>query len=251
MPGPIEVRDAIRRCAAGDRRPVKAVTFMQKYGSASRPVVVTCDDGSVYVIKGAHNMRTLVSEHVVGRLGQLMDAPVGEVCFGEITDEFKAIEPQLGDVAAGIGHATRWVPNCSDRAGIDQMHHAYNRQRFARLQVLYSWALAGDHQLIYSKVDPFVVYSVDHGHFLHGTTGWSAASLRQVGPVMLDPFFTMCGLPDTALHDAKEALERVTEEEIHDITLGPPGAWGVTADDRAALKEYLLARRLALAALLP
>ena len=246
-----EIRERISACAAGNRRTLKAMTFIQKFGSASRPVIATCDDGAIYVIKGAHNGRTLVTEHVVGRLGELMGAPVGEVAFAEITDELRQVEPQLADVSAGLGHATRWVPDCTDKLGVDHMDKSYNRQRFALLQVLYSWALAGDHQLIYSKSDPFLVLSVDHGHFLNGSTGWSAASLRGCGPPALDPYFAMCGLPASALVIARAALAAITDSEIRLVAGGPPDAWGTTPDDRAAIAEYFIRRRDQLVAILP
>jgi hypothetical protein len=163
----------------------------------------------------------------------------------------KAIEPQLTDIGAGICHATLWVPNCTDRQALDHMDKSYNRERFARLQVLYSWALAGDHQLIYAKSDPFLVYSVDHGHFLNGGTGWTAGSLRQIGPVSLDRYFSACGLPEAALASAARRLEQITDDDIRTVAAGPPDEWAVTADDRAALVEYFMIRRDKLLEFLP
>ena len=69
-----------------------------------------CDDERDYVLKGSQNGRKLVADHVVGRLGQLLGAPVGDTSFATIPDELIAIEPQLADVGAGICHATLWVP---------------------------------------------------------------------------------------------------------------------------------------------
>jgi hypothetical protein len=246
-----EVRRVIRECAGGQRNPVKAVTFRQKYGSASKPVLMRCDDNRDYVLKGSHNGRRLVADHFVGRLGQLMGAPVGQIVFGFIPSELIALEPQLADVGAGICHATLWVPDCTDRQGIDHMNQPYNRDRFALLQVLYSLALASDHQLIYAKSAPFLVHSVDHGHFLNGGTGWTADTLRQIGPVTVDPYFRACGLPDAALAAAKPRLAEITDDDLRMIAAGLPDEWKVTAEDRSALVEYFVARRDRLLALLP
>ena len=131
------------------------------------------------------------------------------------------------------------------------MNREYNRDRFARLQVLYSWVLAGDHQLIYAKTEPLLVYSVDHGHFFNGSTGWTPDSLRQIGPVVLDGYFSACGLSEAALVEAKSALSQITDEDIGLVALGPPDEWGITADDRAAITEYLISRRDRLLTLLP
>jgi len=187
----------------------------------------------------------------VGRLGQLLGAAVGQSRFASIRPELKAIELQLSDVSAGICHATNWVPNCTDKQGVEHMDKQYNRQRFATLQVLYSWVLAGDHQLIYAKSDPFLVHSVDHGHFFHGSTGWTPDSLRQVGPVVLDPYFAPCGLPSSELANAKLQLAQVTREDIQMVAAGLPEEWQVTGDDRAAIVEYLVVRRDRLLVLLP
>jgi len=246
-----QIRQILRDCGAGNRRPVTAVTFRQKFPSASRPILVRCDDDGDYVLKGSHNGRSLVADHVVGRLGQLLGAPVGQVGFGVIPAELKAIEPQLSDVGTGLCHATRWVPNCSDKQGLDHVDKLYNRERFVLLRLLYSWTIANDHQLIYAKSEPFLVYSVDHGHFLNGSTGWTPASLREIGPVTLDPYFSGCGLPDSAFAGVKTQLAQVTNDDLRMIAAGPPDEWGVTHDDRIAITEYLVARRDRLLTLLP
>jgi hypothetical protein len=210
-----------------------------------------CDDGLEYVLKGSHNGRTLIAEHVVARLGQLISAPVGHVSFAVIAPELKAAEPQLADVGTGICHATEWVPDCTDAMGIDHMDKSYNRDRFALLQVLYSWAHAENQQLIYAKIDPHLVHSVDHGHFLTGSTGWTAPVLKQIGNVVLDPFFTPCGLPQSAMAAAKQNLSQVTDDDIRMVTQGPPDEWGVQPGDREALAEYFTVRRDRVLALLP
>lgn len=251
MPTIEQVREEIRAAARGDRHPVVAETFLQKWPSASRPVLCSCSDKSTRVIKGAHNGRQLVPDHVVGRLGQLIEAPVGITGFAVIPEELKGIEPQLSDVGPGIGHSTIWLPDCTDRQAVDHMNKEYNRERFARLQVLYSWAFAGDHQLIYAKTEPLLVYSVDHGHFFHGSTGWTPALLRQIGPVVLDQYFSACGLQVSALADATAALSRITDRDIELVAMGPPDEWGITIDDRTALTEYLVSRRDELLKLVP
>lgn len=184
MPTIEQVREEIRAAARGDRRPGVAETFLQKWGSASRPVLCSCSDNTKRVIKGVHNGRQLVPDHVVGRLGQLLGAPVGDVGFAIIPDELKRMEPQLHDVGAGLGHSTIWVPNCSDKQKIGHMNVSENRERFARLLVLYSWVRSDDSQCIYAESEPRLVYSVDHGHFFLGSTNWSLATLQDIGSVV-------------------------------------------------------------------
>lgn len=84
MPTIEEIRTAISDAAAGQRTVIVAQTYLQRWPSASQPVLVSGDDGRTYVVKGSQNKRMIVAEHVVGRLGQLLGAPVGEVAFANI-----------------------------------------------------------------------------------------------------------------------------------------------------------------------
>jgi hypothetical protein len=251
MPTIEQVRAILRADARGERTVVSAQTFHQKWPSASRPVLCGCDDGARWVIKGSHNGRSLVADNVVGRLGQLLGAPVGDVGFVDIPDALKAIEPLLADVGTGIGHATSFLPDCTDKESVGHMDVPENRPRFALLTVLYSWALSNDPQCIYSKFEPRLVHSVDHGHFLNGSTTWSVATLQGVGPVAVDPYFAACGLSTAELTAGRRALEAITEDDIALVVADPPDQWGITTQEREALRQYLSARRVGLLALLP
>lgn len=230
---------------------VSAETFIQRWQSYSKPVLFICSDGNKYVIKGSHNGRNLVSEHIVGRCGQFLKAPVGEVSLAVIPETLIAIEPNLSDIGSGVGSATLYVEGSGDRETIAYINEPENRSRFAKLMVLYSWVLANDHQLIYSTTQPHLVNSVDHGHFLYGSTGWSIDTLNQIGPVALDVFFQSVGLTNDEIIEARRNLEEISEEDILFITQCPPDSWGITPDDRKALKNYLVTRRNQLLALLP
>src|SRR5579863_8203479 len=105
------IRDQIRAAAQGNRNSVIAQTYHQKWPSASRPVLCSCNDGKQYVIKGSHNGRALIIGNMIGRFGQLLDAPVGQVVYAEIPQVLRDAEPQLSDVGVGIGHGTLWMPD--------------------------------------------------------------------------------------------------------------------------------------------
>lgn len=245
-----EIRAAIWSEAVTGPDPVRAETFLRKWPTASRPVLCSCSDGDSYVIKGSHNGKALVIDHVVGRLGQLMGAPVGVVTFAEIPEPLQQAEPQLQDVASGLGHATRWIPDCSDRKGIDYVNVGANRQRFALLVLLYSWVSARDQQFIYAMTPPHTVYSVDHGHFIFGGAAkWNAASFMSVPPVAIDQSFASVGLTGSQLKSALPSLTRLTSDDIRAVTRCPPDSWGVDDSDRAALSTFLIERRVQLIAL--
>jgi len=188
---------------------------------------------------------------VVGRLGQLLGAAVGEVGFVNIPEELRAIEGQLGDVQAGIGHATAYADAYSDRQGIAHFDVAENRERFAKLMVLYSWAVSGDGQCIYSNSAPHLVLSVDHGHFFPGSTGWSLATLQAGQPVALDPLFNQCNFTGAELAVARDAIGAISEDDISLVVQGPPAEWGISGAERDALRQFLSSRRQGLLGALP
>ncbi len=250
MPTIEEIRTAIGNAATGQRVVVVAQTFLQRWPSASQPVLVSGDDGRTYVVKGSQNRKMIVAEHVVGRLGQLLGAPVGEVAFASIPNELKAIEPNVQHIGGGIAHATLWIPGCTEREGLTHVAHPYNHRRFALLAALYSWAVAGDHQCIYSKGEPYEVYSVDHGHFFPGGPNWTLDSLNQAPLVQLDPWFAQCNLPGAMMAEARHQLESITDDDVNLIVSGPPDEWEFSEAERDALRVYLRRRRQELIALL-
>src|SRR5690242_8376939 len=56
---------------------VIAETFLDRFGTASTPVRLACDDGNEYVVKSAHAGRMIVTDQIVGRIGIACGAPVG------------------------------------------------------------------------------------------------------------------------------------------------------------------------------
>ena len=61
---------------------IDAETYLnRKWGTSSSPVLLGCADKKDYVIKGKQAGRILVNDHLVGRLGALISAPVGTVCL--------------------------------------------------------------------------------------------------------------------------------------------------------------------------
>ena len=230
---------------------IRAETFHRKWGSASRPILVTCDDGAQWVLKGAHNQRANFNEQIVARLGAAIGAAVCEVCVAEIPRALCNIEPQLADVTAGEAHGVRYVPDCTDREGVRHTAEPGNPERFASLQLLYTWAHAGDHQLIYTLNSPHVVYSVDHGHFFPHGPNWTAATLGACPAItQLDGTFAPCGLTPQVLKTFRDRIAAVSDPAVRLLVDGPPDSWGVAAAERDAMHAFLVQRRNQLVALL-
>lgn len=228
----------------------KAETFHRRWPSYSRPVLVTCDDGKKYVLKGAHCGKAIVNEQIVARLGFLLGAPVCPTLLIEIPEELCNIEPQMNDISPGLAHAINFIDDCSERAGIDHTGVAENRERFAHLEILYTWMHAGDHQLIYRTTPPHLVYSVDHGHFFPGGPDWSVQTLASAAAILqYDQVFTVAAITRAERSNVLAKLTAITDTQIDEIVAGPPASWGIDLIERAALSAMIKSRKSQILAL--
>jgi hypothetical protein len=231
---------------AGRQRPVTVIaqTFIQKFGTSSQAVRLACDDGNEYVVKSRDAGRMIVTDQIVGRIGIAAGAPVGTPALVDVPASLIQAEQEMGHMSDGIAHGSKWIPGCT-QGGVE--HCSTNRARFADLALLYGWAVASDHQFIYENDAPRLVYSVDHGHFFAGSTGWTVDTLRNAATAAPDPTLVNgCTLTDEEFVEAKERLAIVGDEAIAGAVAAPPDEWGMTSDERMAVAEYLASRRDAL-----
>jgi hypothetical protein len=232
---------------------IRAHTFVQRWGSASDPAALMCDDGNVYVVKAGHNgrpdiSRMMIADHVVGRVGQLLEAPVPPVAFIDVPAELVAAQQELANFVPGIAHGSRYIPNTTEREGLSHVAEPANRPRFARLAVLFGWAHGADHQFIYVKGMPPLVYSHDHGHFFPGAPNWTAASFAQHNATLDANIANGCNLTPAEIADAIARLNAVAPANLNEVVDGVPAAWAITPDERAAMVAFLTMRRAALIA---
>lgn len=230
------------KTAASQRPPVViAATFIEKFATSSQPVRLGCDDEEEYVVKSMHAGRMIVTEQIVGRIGIGYGAPVGIPALVDVPQTLIDAEPEMAHMSAGIAHGSRWIPSCT-QGGVD--HCSTNRARFAELALLYGWTLAADHQFIYENDAPRLVYSVDHGHFFAGSTGWTVDTLNNAPTPEPDPTLVSgCTLTDQELEDARSRLAQLDDEAIAAAVGAPPAQWGITKEERVAVAEYLASRR--------
>jgi hypothetical protein len=243
--------------AMGQRPPpVTAVTYRNvKWATFSSPVLLGCDDGKDYVVKGKQGKearRAMVNEWIAGTLGGLLEAPVKEISLVEVpADLIDAQRNDLGHLSAGVSFGSVYVPNCSPRAWLQHQDVAENKPRFARLAVLYGWIQSNDHQLIYEQSNPQLVWSVDHGHFFAGPS-WTVASLASSGPATTcAEIVNGCQVAPEQLSEVKSNLQAITPEKIAWVVAGPHDTWEITIDERIAMAQYLERRKGELIAVLP
>jgi len=224
--------------------PLQAEVFIKKLPGFSKSVLLTCHDGEEYAVKGQQRRagryhRTLIADQVIGRLGAAMGAPVGETVLVDVPQELIVAEPDLQHLEPGLAHACRWIPNCSEKA-TKFRESKENRERFARLAILYGLAGGHDQQVIYENQTPNLAHSVDHGHFLPPGAGqWTEESLRNRTDFEADPkILTSLSFSDSELQDAAALLEQITSEEIAEAVATVPTEWGITDAERVAVADY-------------
>ena len=227
--------------------PVTALVYLGRtYPSCSRPVLMGCSDGNDYVVKWFDPSRMVVNDQVIGVLGSAMDMPIPMVSLVEIVSELKRSEPGISHIPAGFCHGSRFLAGGSETG--EPFRHTNlpdNRSRFAKLAVLYGWAFVGsDHQFLYRKQAPNLVFSHDHGHFFPGGPNWTPASLgRAPAPELDRTIMDKCFFTDAEISDAIQSLQRVGPAEIATAVARPPDTWGMALDERVALATYLDRRR--------
>lgn len=241
----------IEEAIAQPEEPVIATTFRRGWSSAARPVLVRCIDKNEYVIKGQQAGRQIINDQIVARLGLALGAPVGQPQIIEISTELIEQDPIFSYLTPGTAHGTLYIAECSDDREITYTNQPENRDRFAKLSVLYGWVYAGDRQFIYKKSRPNLVYSVDHGHFFPGGPEWRENNLIQAPNAELDQnLVSTCKFTPDEVKQALLALEPVKEETIIQAVAAAPSEWGFTIKERITMVEYLIRRREQLLALL-
>jgi hypothetical protein len=251
------------RIAASKRPiPIRADSYLNKLnGSISRAFVVKGSDGKKYAVKGTQDRtgvapfdirRPLCNDQIVGRLGRDMGAPVPEVVFVELTAAFIAANPSISYMHAGICHGQILMDTCSEKLGIQHCDVPDNRSRFAAIALLYGWIPAGDRQLIYEKSPPYLVYSVDHGHFFPQGPQWTVATLKTaIAPSPDSGLVTACKLTAADIIGALKGLSSLSSNDIATAVGMPIDLWGLSPIERAEVADYLDKRRAAMLAAKP
>jgi hypothetical protein len=237
--------------------PVKAHTYLQSWETQSKPVALICDGGGKNVVKALQNnrpemKRLMINEQIVARLGELMHAPVPRAVHIDVPAELIAAEPKMAQIIPGVAHGLQFVEDVTERMAIDHTGVPENRPRFARLAILYGWVGAADHQFVYGKAGPYLVYSVDHGNFFPDGMNWTQASLQGAPNAQPDATLTVaCNLTKQELDEAISELSTIDDHRVSTAVALPPDTWGLSMDERLALLEFLIRRRDEFLATLP
>jgi hypothetical protein len=229
--------------AAQRDNPIRAIAFRKALRTKAEPVLVKCEDGKQYFVKGQQAGRQIVNDQIVARIGQTLGAPVGEPSIIDISRELIEVNPNLSHISSGTAHGTVFIPDCRDEWSLIATSEPSNRSRLILLALLYGWIFSNDRQFLFNKNPPRLIHSVDHGHFFPGGPDWSIEDLQKAPKASLDPYFADCNFTPTELAEAKVALVSIADETIIRAVSIPPEAWGLTIEERLALIGYLTRRK--------
>lgn len=246
----VEWRDRVAQQRLLMKTPT-VIEVLGRYESMSRPLLVLTDDEREFFAKPLWatpppNKYQLGADLVVGRLGNLMTAPVATVQLlrlHEWTEETYGLEKFV----LGFCHGSERLPKVYDSYNVERVD--YNKERFAKMALLYGWTVAQDHQYQYQNSAPYHVFSCDHGEFLTASSPWGSGLLDpefEPKPRADDRIVAAAGLTKSDLSAAAVPLKRVEEEDIINIVAAIPEEWGIPIAEREILRKFLIRRRNAL-----
>lgn len=232
---------------------VRAVMpLRQSTAGSSGSFMVLGDDDERYWCKSVNNFQSArlpVTEQIVGRLGDLIDAPVC-TCKLVVLDEIVGWEIRKGSarlVEAGYAHGSRAVEPTLETRQLRFRTDDDNRRRHCGLYALCDWLYCGDLQWLRATDEDNAYYSHDHGFFLTGLD-WTKESLAErgaeQGPITVDPD----QLDATELGRLAERLEDMTLDEIETAISGLPTSWPVSDQELAAVARFANLRKAPVAA---
>lgn len=159
----------------------EAETFLQGWCKKSNPILIKCQNGKKYVVKGKKSAgRQIINDQIVARLGCQIKAPVGRPEIINISKDLIEIEPShFADFDAGTAHGTEFIPDCFDSYHLRGVDVKENRIRLVTLALIFGWTHANDHQFIYQRPAPYTIHSAEVPiNTIRQTTSYKANSLK-------------------------------------------------------------------------
>jgi len=200
-------------------------------------------------------IRVLVNDHVSAKFGRVLDAPIPEAVVVDVDPEVASTIPFSNGAIAdgGSAHGSRWlVPDV--RQVVDQsrvLRTRGNPARYVFLDVLFDVLASADQQWVVAWKPPFQVSCVDFGWSLTGQPNWDQAGLAAAPwPVALSRKSRVA--PEAAtLVAIGQKLNAISDDGIAGCVAGLPDTWNVSAEEKAAICDFLRVRLTSVMGLLP
>jgi hypothetical protein len=220
--------------------PIQAMTYGgMKWPTGSQPALLRCSDQADYVVKGKQvGKQRLLAEQVVGALGAILGAPVPKMPLVDISADLIANENEIKYMQAGIGHGCLYLADGVVQSWVNNQNVPENKDRHARIAVLYGWVEPVDKQLHYELSKKQLAWSVDHGQFnVLGGRGTPYPDMVRDGR-----------LSPEDLAAVKPVLESIGPESIAKAVASPHESWGIHIEERISIAQHLEVKRVELVA---
>ncbi|HXZ13302.1 MAG TPA: HipA family kinase [Candidatus Sulfotelmatobacter sp.] len=229
--------------------------------TASRPHVLTGDDGNNYVVKFQRDCavdRTLVNEQVVGAIAETLTVPFPGIAHVRISADLVANSPELAalNLVAGLYLGSRELPLAFDlnRVAVqDVVQKIVNRDEAAGAIAMDTYVWNTDRNNAGNLlVEPtqeahkYRFYVIDHGHCFGGPN-WTELQLGVQAPQAynIPTHAVLRSLADAAANGEYwlAQIEALPELELDQIVDDVPAEWNFQAGSNRVLKEYLRERK--------
>ena len=186
----------------------------------------------------------IVTEHVVGRVGALMGAPVCEVAIVQIPEELAGWQFVPGrQLEPGLAHGSAAVDQATEDRSLAHRQRDDNQIRQAGVFALYDWCWGGDHQWLYSAKADMELYSHDHGFYLPPTgSDWNVGALDSHADRPHPGPWPPRVLDRRELDRLSAALRAIDKQHLCAILGDVPLTWPVTTRELEALGSFLECR---------
>src|SRR4028118_1124436 len=129
--------DAIQAEQAKPHAVVDGQIYLERWETSARPVLLGCNDGRDYVVKGRNAGRKAVNDQIVGRLARAMGAPVPRVTLVNVPETLVRDEPEMAHIAPGLAHGSELLRGVHESYLVEHRTQIENRTRYARLAILW------------------------------------------------------------------------------------------------------------------
>lgn len=183
-----------------------------------------------------------ISELLVSKLGQLIEAPVCNVEPMWIGEDVRGWDFRNGRLLEpGFAAASLEVPETVEERALAHRDEDDNKRRHVGIYALRDWCVGEDDQWLYQGSTQNSVFSHDHGFYLYRGR-WSALDLG----ALVNTSHTLpnppAGLDQGTISATSARLRGLTTATVSEVMAAVPKSWPVADTDLEKMGQFLLDR---------
>lgn len=224
---------------------------------SSRAQFMSSEDGTQYVVKFKENfqgIRVLVNELVANGIGCELNLPCPEGIIAEIDRELieiSNIENTYGrKISSGQHYGCKKIEGCypvPPRILIDQANNKNVFPGIVLFDILtfnHNRNNQGNYLIQQARQDSFDFYIIDHGHCF-GRPNWHISIIQKIGTWNGNvlPEVANCIMGSDPFRNYIERIQNLSNEFFSKIVDEIPAEWGISNNERNALKSFLMGQR--------